>query len=164
MPEEKHPLMPLTQYEHDKKKLTWTLDNESRATDIEILFSRLIYRCCVSNFNIFVRSTVLVPRRPDGLSRPDARACTSLHGGPVPPERKEGEGGSASGSEGPGRGVVGAAPRGHTETRQPKARRKMQYPIYFWNIQMQHLQTYLKNTWNRCKHTQHPVKTYATSW
>jgi hypothetical protein len=59
----------------------------------------------------------------------------------------------------------------HTPSRFPRVSH-VQYPIYFWNIQIQHLQHIKKgkwNTWNmhmkhlqkqlnHCKHTQHPDK------
>jgi hypothetical protein len=45
---------------------------------------------------------------------------------------------------------------GNTEARQQNTRREMQHLIYFWNIQMQHLQYTFEgrwNTWNkRLKH------------
>jgi hypothetical protein len=123
-----------------------------------------------------------VSRTPHGARAARTSPASRIGGGGVPA--------CASSSEEPtmcpGRSVVsGAQPTpgegGDTKAMQQKTRRKMQHPIYFWNIQTQHLQhtsedrwntwnmclkhlkKYLKNTWNHCKHTQHPDKTLATS-
>jgi hypothetical protein len=66
------------------------------------------------------------------------------------------------------------APGGGDKARQQEARRKMQHPIYFWNIKMQHLLHTSEgrwNTWNmHLKHLQKHLKplknhckTYAIS-
>jgi hypothetical protein len=45
---------------------------------------------------------------------------------------------------------------GDTEARHQKARKELQHPIYFWNIQMRHLQRMPENRWNTWNmHTKH---------